>query len=101
MDSGVTYLPLGMDWQAPTGMEVVLADGSLLRTGMGAIPGSKSWHVYKRGLGPVLDPLFVQSNFGIVTRMGYWLMRKPDAYAPPTSEYRRIGKGGGCSGMCR
>lgn len=82
MDSGVTYLPLGMDWQAPTGMEVVLADGSLLRTGMGAIPNSKSWHVYKRGLGPVLDPLFVQSNFGIVTRMGYWLMRKPDAYAP-------------------
>ena len=82
LDSGVTYLPLGTDFQAPTGMEVVLADGSLLRTGMGAIPESKSWHVYKRGLGPVLDPLFVQSNFGIVTRMGYWLMRKPQAYAP-------------------
>ncbi|MBO9578079.1 MAG: FAD-binding oxidoreductase [Microbacteriaceae bacterium] len=82
LDSGVTYLPLGMDYQAPTGMEVVLADGSLLRTGMGALPGSKAWHLYKRGLGPVLDPLFVQSNFGIVTRMGYWLMRKPEAYAP-------------------
>lgn len=82
LDSGVTYLPLGTDFQAPTGMEVVLADGSLLRTGMGAIPDSKAWHVYKRGLGPVLDPLFVQSNFGIVTRMGYWLMRKPAAYAP-------------------
>lgn len=82
MDSGVTYLPLGMDYQAPTGMEVVLADGSLLRTGMGAIPNSQAWHVYKRGLGPVLDSLFVQSNFGIVTRMGYWLMRKPSAYAP-------------------
>jgi len=82
LDSGVTYLPLGMDYQAPTGMEVVLADGSLLRTGMGALPNSQSWHVYKRGLGPVLDPLFVQSNLGIVTRMGYWLMRKPEAYAP-------------------
>lgn len=82
LDSGVTYLPLGTDFQAPTGMEVVLADGSLLRTGMGAIPDSKAWHVYKRGLGPVLDPLFVQSNFGIVTKMGYWLMRKPQAYAP-------------------
>lgn len=82
LDSGVTYLPLGMDYQAPTGMEIVLADGSLMRTGMGGIPNSKAWHVYKRGLGPVLDPLFVQSNFGIVTRMGYWLMRKPDAYAP-------------------
>jgi len=82
LDSGVSYLPLGTDFQAPTGMEVVLADGSLLRTGMGGIPDSKAWHVYKRGLGPVLDPLFVQSNFGIVTRMGYWLMRKPAAYAP-------------------
>jgi len=82
LDSGVSYLPLGMDYQAPTGMEVVLADGSLLRTGMGALPDSQAWHVYKRGLGPVLDPLFVQSNFGIVTRMGFWLMRKPEAYAP-------------------
>jgi 4-cresol dehydrogenase (hydroxylating) len=82
LDSGMTYLPLGVDFQAPTGMEVVLADGSLLRTGMGGIPNSKSWHAYKRGLGPSLDPLFVQSNFGIVTKMGYWLMRKPEAYAP-------------------
>jgi len=82
LDSGATYLPLGADFQAPTGMEVVLADGSLLRTGMGAIPGNRSWHLYKRGLGPVLDPLFIQSNFGIVTKMGYWLMRRPQAYAP-------------------
>jgi 4-cresol dehydrogenase (hydroxylating) len=82
LDSGLTYLPLGVDFQAPTGMEVVLADGTLLRTGMGALPNSKAWHSYKRGLGPVLDPLFVQSNFGIVTKMGYWLMRRPEAYAP-------------------
>ena len=51
-------------------MEVVLADGSLLRTGMGALPDSKAWHVYPRGLGPVLDQLFVQSNYGVVTRAG-------------------------------
>src|SRR5690606_30464346 len=82
LDSGGTYLPYGMDFQAATGMEVVLASGELLRTGMGAVPGNKSWHLYKRGLGPVLDPLFVQSNFGVVTKMGYWLMRRPEAYAP-------------------
>lgn len=82
LDSGGTYLPYGMDFQAATGMEVVLANGELLRTGMGGVPGNKSWHLYKRGLGPVLDPLFVQSNYGIVTRMGYWLMRRPEAYAP-------------------
>lgn len=82
LDNGMTYLPLGSDYQAPTGMEVVLADGSLLRTGMGALPDSKAWHVFKRGLGPTLDPLFTQSNYGIVTRMGVWLQRRPKYYMP-------------------
>jgi 4-cresol dehydrogenase (hydroxylating) len=82
LDNGVTYLPYGADFMSPCGMEVVLANGELLRTGMGAMPNNKSWHLYKRGLGPTLDQLFVQSNYGIVTRMGYWLMRKPEAYAP-------------------
>jgi 4-cresol dehydrogenase (hydroxylating) len=82
LDNGVTYLPNGSDFQAPTGMEVVLADGDVVRTGMGAIPESKSWHLYKRGLGPVLDPLFMQSNYGIVSKMGVWLMPAPEAYAP-------------------
>ena len=82
LDNGVTYLPYGSDFAAPCGLEVVLADGELLRTGMGAMPGNESWHVYKRGLGPALDPLFMQSNFGIVTKMGLWLMPQPACYMP-------------------
>jgi 4-cresol dehydrogenase (hydroxylating) len=82
MDSGITYMPYGMDFQFPCGMEVVLADGSLLRTGHGAIEDGHAWHVHKRSLGPSLDSLFIQSNLGIVTRMGVWLKRKPEAYAP-------------------
>lgn len=82
MDSGITYQPYGADYQSPCGFEVVLPDGDLLRTGPGAIPEGRSWHLYKRGLGPPLDSLFVQSNLGIVTRMGVWLTRKPEAYAP-------------------
>ncbi|MCU1480999.1 MAG: hypothetical protein JWQ19_1785 [Subtercola sp.] len=82
MDSGLTYQPYGADYMFPTGMEVVLPDGDLLRTGMGAMEGNTAWHVYKRSLGPSLDSLFVQSNFGIVTRMGVWLKRKPEAYTP-------------------
>ena len=67
---------------APCGLEVVLPSGELLRTGMGAMPDNPSWHLYKRGVGPVLDPLFMQSNLGIVVRMGVWLMPAPEAYAP-------------------
>jgi 4-cresol dehydrogenase (hydroxylating) len=43
--------PNGVDFMAPCGMEVVLANGELLRTGMGALPDSKAWHLYRRGLG--------------------------------------------------
>lgn len=76
-------LGLGNPGQHPDracGMEVVLANGEILRTGMGAFPGSPAWHTYKRGFGPALDPLFMQSNFGIVTRMGVWLMPEPEVY---------------------
>ncbi len=84
MDSGATYMPLGSDFMSPCGMEVVLPDGDVMRTGTGGIPDSPSWHTYRRGLGPVLDPMFVQSNYGIVTKMGVWLRPKPEAYIPMT-----------------
>ena len=40
----------------------------------------KTWHQYKYGFGPLVDGLFSQSNFGIVTRIGLWLMPAPEAY---------------------
>ncbi|HEY1774850.1 MAG TPA: FAD-binding oxidoreductase [Solirubrobacteraceae bacterium] len=82
LENGVTYLPYGVDWTAQCGMEVVLPTGELLRTGMGAMPGNRSWNLYKRGLGPTLDQIFTQSNYGIVTKMGVWLQPRPEAYAP-------------------
>ncbi len=82
LENGVTYLPQAQDMAAYCGMEVVLANGDVLRTGMGAMPDNRSWHVYKRGLGPTLDQLFMQSNFGIVTKLGVWLMPWPECYMP-------------------
>ena len=82
LDHGITYMPYGVDFGLPCGMEVVLANGEVMRTGMGAMPGNRSWHVYKRGLGPTPDQLFMQSNFGIVTKMGVWLMPYPEVYMP-------------------
>jgi 4-cresol dehydrogenase (hydroxylating) flavoprotein subunit len=82
LDHGVTYLPYGADMSAQCGMEVVLPNGEVMRTGMGAMPGNRAWHVYKRGLGPTPDQLFMQSNFGIVTKMGIWLMPAPECFMP-------------------
>jgi len=62
------------------GMEVVLANGEVLRTGMGALPGAKTFAENKYGYGPYIDGLFAQSNFGIVTKMGFWMMPKPEYY---------------------
>jgi 4-cresol dehydrogenase (hydroxylating) len=82
LDHGITYMPYGADFQTLCGLEVVTADGEMLRTGMGAMPDSKAWHAYRRGLGPTLDQLFMQSNFGVVVKAGVWLMPKPETYAP-------------------
>jgi 4-cresol dehydrogenase (hydroxylating) len=63
-------------------MEVVLPNGELMRTGGWALPNGKAAHVYKRGLGPTPDQMFMQSNYGIVTKMGVWLMPTPECYMP-------------------
>jgi 4-cresol dehydrogenase (hydroxylating) len=65
---------------AHCGMEVVLPNGELMRTAMGALPGSKTFAENKYGYGPYVDGLFSQSNFGIVTKMGFWMMPKPEHY---------------------
>ncbi len=59
-----------------SGMEIVLADGTTVRTGYGHYPGSRVDHVARWGVGPSLDGLFSQSNLGIVTEIGFWLQPK-------------------------
>jgi 4-cresol dehydrogenase (hydroxylating) len=54
----------------------------MVRTGMGAMPGSNAWQLFKYGFGPYLDGMFTQSNFGVVTKMGIWLMPEPPGYRP-------------------
>ncbi|NLK66648.1 MAG: FAD-binding oxidoreductase [Campylobacteraceae bacterium] len=81
-DRGVGYTPYGEHFMFQCGMEVVLADGQVLRTGMGGIENSNSWQVFKWGYGPYLDGIFTQSNYGIITKMGIWLMPEPPVYKP-------------------
>lgn len=82
MDRGVGYTPYGEHFLMQCGMELVLANGEVLRTGMGGVKGSNSWQVFKWGYGPTLDGMFTQANYGICTKMGFWLMPKPPVFKP-------------------
>lgn len=78
--AGFSAVTFRNHFDAHCGMEVVLPNGELMRTGMGAMPGSASWQVYKSGFGPWVDGLFSQSGLGVVTKMGFWLMPEPEAF---------------------
>ena len=80
LDRGGGHSPMRDHFDAHCGMEVVLASGDIVRTGMGALPNSKTWQQYKYGFGPYVNGIFSQSNFGIVTKMGFWLLPEPEAY---------------------
>ncbi|GGX95604.1 FAD-binding protein [Massilia dura] len=79
-DSVVDYVLDGGHALQSCGMEMVLANGSLVRTGMGALSTSRAWHTCGQGLGLTLDGLLLQSDLGIVTRMGVWLKPRPERY---------------------
>ncbi|ORY57418.1 FAD-linked oxidase-like protein [Pseudomassariella vexata] len=79
------------------GLEIVLPNGELIRTGMGAMPdpsakssagtpdeqpGNRCWQLFNYGFGPYHDGIFSQSNYGVVVKMGMWLMPNPGGYQP-------------------
>ncbi|MEO8324814.1 MAG: FAD-binding oxidoreductase [Nitrospirota bacterium] len=82
LDRGIGYTPYGEHFLNACGMEVVLASGEVLRTAMGGLPNSNTWQVFKWGYGPYLDGIFTQSNYGIVTKFGFWLQPAPPVYKP-------------------
>jgi 4-cresol dehydrogenase (hydroxylating) len=77
---GYTYGQYRDHFGSHCGMEVVLPNGEVMRTGMAALANDQSWADYKYGFGPYVAGLFGQANFGIVTKMGFWLLPEPEAY---------------------
>jgi 4-cresol dehydrogenase (hydroxylating) len=80
VEYGRGYTPYGEHPATACGFEVVLANGEVLRTGMGGMPNARTWNTYQWSFGPNHTGLFFQSNLGIVTKMGVWLMRQPEVY---------------------
>ncbi|KAI1613492.1 glycolate oxidase [Exophiala viscosa] len=80
VDRGTGFLPTANHWQNMAGLEILLADGDLVRTGQFGISNSAAAHTSKFTFGPSIEGLFLQSNLGIVTKMGIWLTPQPEAY---------------------
>ncbi|MGY4098788.1 FAD-binding oxidoreductase [Nocardia sp. R16R-3T] len=77
LDRGAGYTPYFDHFGMLCGMEVVLPDGEVFYPGDGSLSGSGMRFLNKSGFGPLLDGLFSQSNFGIVTQAAIWLMPRP------------------------
>jgi len=86
--AGYTMAQFRNHFDAHCGMEVVLANGEVIRTGMGALPYSRTWQSYKTGIGPWIDGIFSQSNFGVVTKMGFWMMPEPEAHLKGAVDFK-------------
>ncbi len=80
VERGYGISPYGDHFAYVSGMEVVLANGEVLRTSFGHYENAKATHTFKWGVGPYLDGIFTQSNFGIVTKIGIWLMPEPEHF---------------------
>lgn len=78
LERGYGFSHYSDHYLSSSGMEVVLADGSTLKTGFGHFQNSKNQYLHKWGIGPTLDGIFSQSNLGIVTKIGVWLAPKPE-----------------------
>lgn len=60
--------------------EVVLPTGESFSTGLGRFDNAKGKALTKWGPGPFFDGIFTQSNFGILTRMSFWLTPVPEHF---------------------
>lgn len=76
IERGVAYNTLRVESIA--NIEVVLGNGKLINTGFGHMDNLLSSYIFKYGLGPSIDGLFIQSNMGIVTAAAIRLMPKTD-----------------------
>ena len=77
LDRGAGYTPYFDHFGMLNGLEVVLPDGTVLKTGDGTLADSKMRYLNRSGFGPLLDGIFSQSNYGIVTQAAIWLMPRP------------------------
>jgi 4-cresol dehydrogenase (hydroxylating) len=79
LDRGYGLTPHADHFLALTSLEAVLPDGTIYRSPLWDDDHPQVAHSFKWGVGPYLDGLFAQGNFGIVTEATIRLARRPEA----------------------
>lgn len=79
LERGYGITPHQDHFDAILNLKAVMADGSLYQSALADLGGHRVDSIFKWKIGPYLDGLFAQSNFGIVTEATLALARKPDA----------------------
>ncbi|MFP6583804.1 MAG: FAD-binding oxidoreductase [Candidatus Hydrogenedentota bacterium] len=79
-DRGFGHTRYGDHILTTCSMEIVLANGRVLNTGFGHYEDARAAQVYPYGAGPFMNGIFTQSNYGIITRIGLWLLPEPEAF---------------------
>ena len=87
LERGIGETPYGDHFGNLCGLEVVLPTGELVQIGTSS-KSQRTWHTHKWGLGPYIEGLFSQSNLGVVTQAGLWLMPEPEEYNSYVFEIR-------------
>lgn len=77
LERGYGITPYTDHFGAVTSLEAVLPNGDIYRSMLSNLAGTTLDGAFKWGLGPYLDGLFTQSNFGIVTQATLSLAAKP------------------------
>jgi hypothetical protein len=80
LDRGMGFTPTAWHTENISGLEVMLADGGIVRTGQWAQTNGLSAHLSKFNFGPSPEGLFLQSNLAVVTKLTIWLTPQPQAY---------------------
>jgi len=78
LERGYGITPITDHFAAVTRIEAILPDGTLYRTPLSELGGAEVDGLFKWGLGPYLDGIFSQGNFGVVVNMTIALAPVPD-----------------------
>ena len=95
LERGFGHTDYGDRFSRVINMKVMLADGTVIRTGFGSYENANAVNTFRYGVGPIIDGLFTQSNFGIITELTFELMPRQEKnlmFVFSTKNYEDIGK---------